>query len=603
MVVVSALCTWAAPSHADALSTSLQDQLVHLPPAAPTSAPDRAALLRYYADRKYRPVWADEAGPTRAATRAIAEIARAADWGFDSKDFPTAATKAPFAGGRWTPDQTAAADIEITSNVLTYARQARGGRIADPENLLSAYLDRKPVLLEPSAVLAQVTTSAEPDSVLRSYQPQQDQFKRLQAIYAKMRAEAAPPPDAELPLDGPYLVPGTKSPEISILRRRLKVAGTASSDDLYDHELAIAVSAFQQSASLDNDGVVGPATRRALNRGDDDKLNRIRANMEQWRWMPPDLGSTYLFVNIPAFSIDYIENGTAKFQERIIVGKEETPTPVFSKTMTMIVLRPSWVLPDSIKLEKLRRAQRNGTPIENEGYKVRKGKKIIPSWSVDWDKANLSAYQIFQPSGGDNALGQVKFLFPNKHSVYLHDTPNKSLFSASERLFSHGCVRLRNPLSLAQLLLDADKGDETFDARRATRSGPVNNEVPLSKPVPMHIGYFTVWADADGNAAFLGDPYGHELRVRLALEQKWKDIDRQEAPEIDRDTSNLKISAPMQMVSPSAGPSTVTSGFMPPSGITRIPGVNGIDSVKYSKYVRSRPNTVGDMIRSSLMPR
>ena len=252
--------------------------------------------------------------------------------------------------------------------------------------------------------------------------------------------------------------------------------------------------------------------------------------MEQWRWMPDDLGSSYLLINIPAFSIDFVRNGASVLNERIIAGKPDKPTPVFSKNMTSVVLRPSWFLPDSIKLEKLMSAKRRGRSLEDEGIVVKKGKKVIDSTDVDWEYADLRQYSIYQPSGDGNALGDVKFLFPNKHSVYLHDTPTKSLFEASERLYSHGCVRLRNPLTLAQRILDADKGAGAFKVSELVRNGPGSNEIFLSKPLPVHIGYFTVWVDSKGEAAFLGDPYGHDERIALALDHKWDEIAKQVEP-------------------------------------------------------------------------
>ena len=206
--------------------------------------------------------------------------------------------------------------------------------------------------------------------------------------------------------------------------------------------------------------------------------------------------------------------------------RTESPTPVFSKNMTSIVLRPSWFLPDTIKQEKLLSAARHGRSLEDEGIVVMKGKRVVKSWTVDWEKAKLSEYSIFQPSGDGNALGDVKFLFPNKHSVYLHDTPTKKLFEASDRLFSHGCVRLRNPLAMAQLVLDNDKGHGAFNAARLVKDGPGSNQIMLDTPLPMHIGYFTVWVGANGEARFFADPYGHNERISLALQEKWDAIDK-----------------------------------------------------------------------------
>ncbi len=158
---------------------------------------------------------------------------------------------------------------------------------------------------------------------------------------------------------------------------------------------------------------------------------------------------------------------------------------------------------------------------------VKKGERTIKSWTVDWSKANLSHYAVYQPSGDGNALGSVKFLFPNKFSVYLHDTPNKYLFSSDERTYSHGCIRLRDPLKVAQFVFDWDRGPGAVDVKRLVASkAPDNNEIVLQKPLPVHTGYFTVWVGADGEAQYLDDPYGHVQRVSLALNGQWDKIDR-----------------------------------------------------------------------------
>jgi hypothetical protein len=165
--------------------------------------------------------------------------------------------------------------------------------------------------------------------------------------------------------------------------------------------------------------------------------------------------------------------------------------------------------------------------LEGQGLVVKKGERTVKSWTVDWSKANLSHYAVYQPSGDGNALGNVKFLFPNKYSVYLHDTPNKSLFSSADRTYSHGCIRLRDPLKVAQFIFDWDRGPGVVNVKQlATRNGPDNNEITLQKPLPVHTGYFTVWVGADGEAQYLDDPYGHVRRISLALNGQWDKIDR-----------------------------------------------------------------------------
>lgn len=574
---------------------------------------DREALFRFYIARSYRPAFADEKGLTPGATHIVDELRHAAEWGLDDENIILNAVTAAKTNGRWTTDQALAAEIEVANGVISYVRQARGGRISDPQGMLSVNLDRTPNLIEPRLALADVAESPKPDELLRSYQPQHEQFKRLHALYAKLLAESQIAPQEKVPPTGPYLLPGVQHADIISLRRRLKVTAEHA-EDIYDETLADAVKAFQGDADLSDDGIIGPATRKALNGNRNEaKLRAIRANMEQWRWMPADLSATHLFVNVPAFTVNYVENGVSKLEERVIVGKPDKPTPVFSKDMTTIVLRPSWKLPNSIKLEKLASAQRRGGSVEDEGYRIKRGRRDVKSWDVDWDNVNLSEYEFVQPAGESNALGRVKFLFPNRHSVYLHDTPMKSLFNASERLFSHGCVRLRNPLSLAQMLLDREKGTDVEDAEWLAKSGPLNNEVQLNRPIPMHIGYFTVWVNDDGTVNYFDDAYGHQERISLALENKWDEISKEEADE-ELDTAELKSARTSpQRISQNDTPAPqvlratapATSRPAPPPGMMRVVGQGArlvkVQKVQYFKpQWRPRRNSVGDMIRSAL---
>ncbi len=591
------------------------------------------ALAQFYNGRNYRGIFADETGLTRAAHLVSTELAHAPEWGLNAADYPLQAANVPPTNNGWSSEQAAAAEFELATGLLKYARYARGGRITNPTEVLSGYLDRQPVLPDPAAVLADVTTSAQPDAALRAYHPQHDQFRRLHDAYAKLIA-SKPSPSAERIADaGPMIVPEAKSAEISVLRRQLGIAADGD-PEVYDDALIEAVKSVQRAARVAADGLVGPKTRRILAGGgdaaEDEHLQALRANMEMWRWMPADLGVRHLFVNVPSFTIDLVAGGKTELSERVIVGKPATPTPIFSKYLTTIVLRPSWLLPDSIKLEKLRSAQRRGGSVEDEGYRIMKGKREVKSWNVNWEDANLTAYQFVQPSGDGNALGNVKFLFPNRHSVYLHDTPMKSLFSAEERLFSHGCVRLRNPLSLAQKLLDDEKGEGELNAAKLARSGPGNNEFKLERPLPIHIGYFTVWVTDEGEVEYLGDPYGHQERVTLALQGRWKDIDREEEPE-PVEASDLKEvraspareksreETPRAAARASQGAARVSENnedsigasprFERPSGMMRIGRISKpepmFDAAKPQKVAaqraaRPRRDSVGDMIRSSL---
>jgi len=550
---------------------------------APLDGQDRQAVVDFYTARECRPLWVDEHGPTRAARRAITEIGHAAEWGLNASDFKLKAVNRPFTSGHWSNDETADAELEITAAILRYAHQAQGGRISEPDTLLSSYLDRQPVITSAADVLSQVSEASDPGQFLRSLQPQQDQFLKLKALLADLRGKEGAADAFEISKLGPMLQLGSRNPDVALLKERFRVASEPGAEQVFDRPLADAIKKFQQSMSLRGDGIVGSSTRAALSGHVSDKVTAVIANMEEWRWMPRSLGATHIFVNVPAFSIVLTDNGRPVFDERVIVGTPSTQTPIFSKNMTTIVLRPEWYLPDSIKLTKLL----SGRSLESQGYVIKRNGRTVSSSRINWSKADLSAYKIYQPSGDDNALGVVKFLFPNKHSVYLHDTPSRSLFNDPVRLFSHGCMRVRNPQVLAQRIFDIDRGDAAPDVKWLVRKGPMTNEFTLDTPIPVHVGYFTVWVGDHGEPNYYKDYYGHQERITLALAGKWDQIDIGEDHLAAVDTSKLKEIR----VGSGSRRSSRNGDFDSPMGLSSTFG-----NVKYAPS----GDSVGDLIRRSL---
>lgn len=249
---------------------------------------------------------------------------------------------------------------------------------------------------------------------------------------------------------------------------------------------------------------------------------RLLVNMEQWRWMPEDLGSFYVTVNVPEFTLRVVKDGSVIHSERIIAGLVDKQTPVLSAEMTTVTFHPQWGVPDSIKVKEILPGLLRGRSImaRNNLKIAMNGKEIDPS-TVDWTQADIRRYHVYQPGGGQNVLGVVKFSFPNKHDVYMHDTPTKNLFNAASRTFSHGCMRVRDPLKLAAVVLEHDKG---WSMSRVTAlagpGGGQNNAVQLTRKVPVHITYFTAVADAAGKVTTFADPYGHEHRIQMGLDGK-----------------------------------------------------------------------------------
>jgi murein L,D-transpeptidase YcbB/YkuD len=423
---------------------------------------ERAALLQFYAERRNEPVWVGEQGLTAAAQSVIAEIGRADDWGLESTDFQFPALASHAEKSR---DVRADIEVEISLAVLKYARYARGGR-ADPRRI-SRNLDRKLRLIEPLEAIATAASEANPDAYLRSLHPQHPQFEKLRQQYL-----------------------------------------TIKRGDLANLIQPAALTESRKSRKR-------PAPQPRA----DVVLRTIAANMEQWRWMPEDLGSYHVWVNIPEFTLRVVAGGEIVHSERVIVGRPVTQTPIFSDEIQHVIFHPFWGVPDSIKKNELLPSLVRGNTdvLARNNLRIQyRGREIDPR-TVDWSQADMRKFHVYQPPGADNALGIVKFRFPNAHAVYIHDTPSKRLFNADVRAFSHGCMRLRDPVKLASLLLTQDEKWTAAKVNTAVRRGPKNNWIALGQKVPVHITYFTALVDDDGALKLYRDVYGHDTRIARAI--------------------------------------------------------------------------------------
>ena len=496
---------------------------------------DREALTAFYAERSAPAIWVTAGVFSPAAHKVVSEIAKAGDWGLTAAAFDL--PKPPAAEAL--PSVLADAEIKLWLAILKYARHARGGRV-DPSQI-SPYLDQKPSLRDPKSIIQTIAATDAPDAYLRSLHPKHPQFERLRQVLLKARAPAqtgAASTEATtvgLP-DGPNLKPGAQHPDVALLRRRLSVTTEVGRDDVYDQKLEAAVRAFQQGQGLAANGIVTGRTRAALNGAPKadarPETQQLITNMERWRWMPEDLGDFYVWDNVPEFMTRVVKKGQVIHSAKIIVGKVDTQTPIFSASMKYIVFNPEWGVPDSIKLKEilpyLRPASSDffgffgGTDtrvLQRHNLRVSyNGRPVDPS-QVDWSRTDIRRFQFIQPAGAANVLGVVKFRFPNKHDVYMHDTPQRELFNSPLRLFSHGCIRVEDPRRLAEILLGQDKGWSAAQVGSLLAEG-YNNEIELMRPIPVHVTYFTAMAGDDGAVTRFGDPYGHDSRTASALAGK-----------------------------------------------------------------------------------
>lgn len=535
-----------APPPADPIVIAVREKLNDKSFGAKASGTDRDAAAAFYAARSEGPLWVKSGGGfTAAAEAAIGEIRKADDWGLE-----TAAFVLPPAPADATPAALAEAEATLTLAVLQYAREARGGRLTPLS--ISPAMDMTPTLKDPKLVLDEVIKAPSADAYLRDLHPKHEQFVRLRDALIKLREPAAPaePVDEALAVKippGKVIKPGAQHADVSLLRRRLKVTAEAGNETIYDEPLQEAVMAFQRANGVKANGFIGKSTRQALN-GDEASskpdpgrdIQRIVNNMERWRWLPTDMGKFYVWNNVPEFKTRAIKDGKQVYEERIVVGLPQWTTPVFSAQMRTIVFHPEWGVPDGIKQKELapqlRRSSGGGMGIFEDLFgggggssssavlrrhdlKVSHNGRPVNPDSVDWNNVDIRRFQFTQPSGPKNVLGIVKFLFPNKHDVYMHDTTAKHLFKQNMRAYSHGCIRVNDPVRFAELLLAEDKNWSADEVDGRFRMGGLN-EVKIDKPFWVHNTYFTAVVDDSGKLNTFADVYGYEPRIAAALSGK-----------------------------------------------------------------------------------
>ncbi|MDP3408693.1 L,D-transpeptidase family protein [Bosea sp. (in: a-proteobacteria)] len=453
---------------------------------------ERAEILAAYEANGHKPLWIDGKGWSAAGLRLTEKLGRAGEDGLRPGDYPLPAFEASDKGS------LAEADVRLSALAVLYARDARGARV-DPRRLSKLLT---PTLSLPSAteVLSELAGAADAGAVLAAYNPPHEGYRRLKAKLAELREHQDDTPLVRIP-SGPALKLGMRDDRVPLVRARLGLGPTE--EPVFDRSTATALATFQKQAGLPATGILGAQTLAALGtpataRGEQD----IVAQMERWRWLPADLGTDHIMVNVPEFRVRVIRQDKIVHETRAIVGKPETATPIFSHKMDHVIVNPSWYVPPSI----LRKEFLPGLAADPE-YAAKRG------YVVTRGKGGIS---VRQPPGERNALGWIKFMFPNDHAVYLHDTPNRRLFANEKRAFSHGCVRVDNPFLLADQVL----GPEWTQERLKRLIGSGERRINLPQPLAIHLVYNTHVVGADGALTTFEDLYGFHRLVRQALEQR-----------------------------------------------------------------------------------
>ncbi len=461
------------------------------------------------------------------------EIGKADDYGLRSSDYDLPKPEEFDANNPTATNWLADAEIKISFAALRYARDARGGKL-DPIRL-SKNLNPALALPDPRQLIESIAIHSDSGIYLRSFQPSQPQFEGLRQKLIELRGE--PKPVVEIP-DGPVLKLGVEHEQVALLRKQLDVPSTAGNgvlvnEIMFDEAVLKAVKQFQLSLGTLADGMVGPSTRRLLNQQHQQATRQattrlILINMERWRWLPNDLGSFYVMVNVPEFMLRVMADGDATFTAAVVVGAPNTQTPIFSDEIEEIVFNPYWNVPNSIKTEELLPYMRGGSDslfggrrwntsvLRRNNLRVNMGGRQVDPSRLDWDRIDIRSLDIYQPPGPDNVLGNLKFVFPNKHDVYMHDTPLKFLFANPVRAESHGCVRVQDPDQLALMLLNRDQGWTAAEVASAIHKSN-DQHAALNQKIPVHITYFTLRVNDDGSISTFRDLYGYDARMATAL--------------------------------------------------------------------------------------
>ncbi|MDH7798516.1 MULTISPECIES: L,D-transpeptidase family protein [unclassified Beijerinckia] len=474
--------------------------LVEAEPARTAKAQrrEREAVAAFYAARDNAPLWTDGKALTKAGASLVARLDRANEDGLDLVDFRGVPTIA-------NDDQAAATELALTTAAVTYALQARGARI-DPRTI--GLITAKPEIPDVATILATLASAGVQDGrdvgeQLAAFNPPQPGYRALRAKLAELRREH-PAIASQRIGPGPVLRVGMKDQRVPLLRARLGVDAESETDPmLYDVRVASAVADFNRANGLPAVNTLTSRTIAKLSGGEPLRLEaELLSNMEFWRWMPRDMGETRIEVNIPDYQVKVTRGSEVIHTARVVVGKPQTPTPVFSHAMQHLIVNPYWNVPVSIiKKEMMPGYAKDPSYFQRRGYEVTqtRGGQLV----------------VRQPPGERNALGRIKFMFPNEHAVYLHDTPSRGLFANARRAYSHGCVRVDQPFRLAEVVL----GKENGWSEQKVRAMVGGNErlVNLPQQIPIHIEYFTAFVDEDGKVQLREDIYGYSRKVQTAL--------------------------------------------------------------------------------------
>jgi murein L,D-transpeptidase YcbB/YkuD len=523
LVVLALLaCGCASKETTPQIVTTLKKVVTGKPVSASTS--DAWADVRaFYQQRAYEPVWIDGKFPSKRAADALVVLRSAADHGFDPSDYDEPGIVKLHADIEATDkdapnrfDQLAVFEAHVTAALLALGHDVALGR-TQPTKIAGQWKAQRQKPDFPGTLSHVVDGDVE--KWLDEVQPRHNEYVALQKAYVDLRGQKEKGGWPTVPTG--TFKDGKSHPAVVVLRQRLAASGelkgaaATNNSPLYDADVQAAVKAFQELHGIKATGVFDGATRTAMNVTLDDRLEQVALNLDRWRWLPDDLGARHFLVNIPYFHLIAREHDKPVMDIRVVVGKPGNETPIFSDEMETVVFSPYWNIPDSIKQgETAPAVMRDPGYLERNNIEILRASRRVDPASVNWsDPSELRQLAFRQRPGAQNALGHVKFLFPNDFDVYLHDTPADSLFQRQGRAFSHGCVRVEEPEVLANYVLRGYSEWPNDKIIEAMHSGN-EQHVKLKEHIPVHIVYFTAWVDENGGLHFQPDIYGYDARQK-----------------------------------------------------------------------------------------
>lgn len=534
LLLTSAFNCYSYPTEAE-LSEAIAKHLLCLPLQTmqpdknlPTFSTQDLCLTGIYDKTAARPLWVTSQGPTEKAEIILSYLKNCYQDGLHPEEYGLDRIME-----LWTAedaDSLAELETALTYNLVKYIHDISYGQLKP--------LDADPVLFaeagdmefDPVIAVKRAALSSDLNRFIGSLPPQHHQYLSLKAGLAHYRKIAENGGWTPVP-DGPKLSPGDIDPRIEAVRQRLQVTdpllgpteGPAARK--FDSMLKKAVMDFQRQHGLATDGIIGRNTLRALNIPISEKIISIRINMARWRWQEHDLGEKYVLVNIAGFNLQAVEGEEVVLDIPVIVGEDQHQTPVFSDSIQYMDVNPFWNIPPSIaKNEELPALRKNSNHLINRHIRLYSDWQAdaveLDSSSINWHtvtEGEIAGYRLRQDPGPWNALGKIKFIFPNPYSIYLHDTPSHNLFGRIRRNFSHGCIRVSDGLGLALFLLREQRERWPIEEFEEIYNSEERKVITLATPVPVHITYLTTWVDKNGRIYFNRDIYDRDAKLYSAF--------------------------------------------------------------------------------------